>query len=594
VRKLIAVLLFLGLAAGVGVGAQRLLLEREFKTVELALDLDDLLAGSGCKGLADALEFIEPWDVESIVVTADPDGERTLPEVGEMAEALRERGYRVLLKVGKGDESHDITNRRQAGESGSSKTFSVEETAALVSAVEPKVILFGGEQVAGYPYEVAQLASLLKVADLRFGLQEFSGQRGERELASSVPLHVVRVHTIYPKELTRYDVESAAARFLRAVKERSYRLLYVRLWPGDPQAGGSLVETLSSALAALGYSRGPAPYLPPWQSHWMYFVWALAAWAGAVLWLGEVLVDFLDSRLRLLCRLGAAALSVGVVVLYFLVDQILARQALALSAAVTFPLLAVIPQRWAVPPQKNPPQDRGMKVGLAGGTALTGLSRAQVVGWSLRQFLVSTLRAAVGAGGMVAALGDFRFMLKIAEFRGVKAMSILPVLGAAVGAVGFARALGKPMAVRQRWREIPVWARVVLAAAVLGAVVIYVGRTGNFVIPVPELEMRVRVFLERAFVYRPRTKEFLIGHPLLILGFGLYIWGEERLGLACIVPGTIGQISLLNTFAHVHSPLAGSISRSFWGLILGAGMGGALLYAVLSVLGRKRPDLADK
>ena len=64
---------------------------------------------------------------------------------------------------------------------------------------------------------------------------------------------------------------------------------------------------------------------------------------GAVLWLGEVLVDFLNSRLRLLCRLGAAALSVGVVVLYFLVDQILARQALALSAAVTFPLLAVIP-----------------------------------------------------------------------------------------------------------------------------------------------------------------------------------------------------------------------------------------------------------
>ena len=32
-------------------------------------------------------------------------------------------------------------------------------------------------------------------------------------------------------------------------------------------------------------------------------------------------------------------------------------------------------------------------------------------------------------------------------------MSILPVLGAAVGAVGFARALGKPMAVRQRWRR---------------------------------------------------------------------------------------------------------------------------------------------
>ena len=85
--------------------------------------------------------------------------------------------------------------------------------------------------------------------------------------------------------------------------------------------------------------------------------------------------------------------------------------------------------------------------------------------------------------------------------------------------------------------------------------------------------MRVRVFLERAFVYRPRTKEFLIGHPLLILGFGLYIWGEERLGLACIVPGTIGQISLLNTFAHVHSPLAGSISLFFLGTDIGSRYG---------------------
>ena len=90
-------------------------------------------------------------------------------------------------------------------------------------------------------------------------------------------------------------------------------------------------------------------------------------------------------------------------------------------------------------------------------------------------------------------------MLKLAEFRGVKAMSILPVLTAAVGTIGFARDLGKPMGLREQWREMPVWARAVLAAAVLGIVVIYVGRTGNFIIPVPELEVRIREFLERGF-----------------------------------------------------------------------------------------------
>jgi hypothetical protein len=156
--------------------------------------------------------------------------------------------------------------------------------------------------------------------------------------------------------------------------------------------------------------------------------------------------------------------------------------------------------------------------------------------------------------------------------------------------VSFARNVGRPMTIRQRWRQIPVWAQAALVLAVLGVMVIYVGRTGNFIIPVPELEIRAREFLEQAFQYRPRTKELLIGHPLLILGFGLYAWGDERLGLAAVVPGAIGQISLLNTFAHIHSPLAASIIRSFWGLVLGACLGSALLYGVLLALGKGQRD----
>ncbi|NLY30828.1 MAG: hypothetical protein GX047_09425 [Firmicutes bacterium] len=596
-RRLITVLLILGLISGIGVGAQRLLLERDFRTVELAVDLSDLLGGSGIERLPDVLERIEPWGVDSIVLTAEPtQGSAqgwTPQELREMAAAVKDKGYRVLLKVGSGRELNNVQDsvkdRRRAGVASYPESFSVEEIAALVSLVDPEVIMFGGDEVAGYPHGLDKMASLLEITGVRFGLQEFAGQLGEAELAQSAPLHVVRVHTIYPKELSRYDVESGAARFLRAVKERSYRLLYVRFWPDDPETGARLIEELGTSLAALGYARGAAPTLPPWQSHWVYLVTALAAWAGAGLWLGLVLERSLGSWWKLLYRLAAAAAVLGVLALYFFFDQILARQALAFLTAVTFPVLAVIPQRW---------QTRGLQQGAAsrGETVFCRamsdhrISRGKAVGWSLLQFVGSIGLIAIGAAVMVATLGDFRFMLKIAEFRGVKAMSILPVLLAAVGAISFARNLGKPIGLRERWREMPVWAKGVLAAAVLGVVVIYIGRTGNFIIPVPEVEMRVREFLEQTFPYRPRTKELLIGHPLLILGFGLYVWGDERLGLACVVPGTIGQISLLNTFAHIHSPLAASISRSFWGLILGACLGSVLLYIALLVLKRRSGD----
>ena len=589
VQKLITVLLILGLLAGIGVGVQRLLLEKTFKTVEVAVDLEDLLAGSGIERLEEVLDRIEPWGVDSIVLTAGSVGGRTPQELREIALTVRDRGYRVLLKLGRGEELQGPAQRRTAAGGPSAEGFSIEEAAALVSLAGPEVIMFGGEQAAGYPDDLDKMASLLKVMDVRFGLQEFAGQLGETELAQSAPLHVVRVHTIYPRELPRYDVVTGTARFLRAVKERSYRLLYVRLRPGELETGALLIQQLGTALAAAGYSRGAASSLPPWQSHWVFFAAAAAGWAGAGLWLGQALGESLGGWWRLLFQLAAGAAALGVLALYLLFGQILARQALAFLAAVTFPVLAVIPQRWA-----KGALSAGLRsssgAGISGSGSDPCLTRGKAVGCGLLQFFQAAGIVGIGAAVMAAALGDFRFMLKVYEFRGVKAMSILPVLAAAFGAVSFARNVGRPMTIRQRWRQIPVWAQAALVLAVLGVMVIYVGRTGNFIIPVPELEIRAREFLEQAFQYRPRTKELLIGHPLLILGFGLYAWGDERLGLAAVVPGAIGQISLLNTFAHIHSPLAASIIRSFWGLVLGACLGSALLYGVLLALGKGQRD----
>ena len=98
-----------------------------------------------------------------------------------------------------------------------------------------------------------------------------------------------------------------------------------------------------------------------------------------------------------------------------------------------------------------------------------------------------------------------------------------------------------------------------------GAGAVYILRTGNFGLPVANMEIVLREFLEKVLVVRPRTKEFLIGHP------ALYILLRERRGKAAwLMPvAVIGQLSMVNTFSHIHTPLLVTLIRTGYGLVFG-------------------------
>ncbi len=109
---------------------------------------------------------------------------------------------------------------------------------------------------------------------------------------------------------------------------------------------------------------------------------------------------------------------------------------------------------------------------------------------------------------------------------------------------------------------------VLIGAFVLVIMVIYLLRTGN---SVPELvsswEIKLREGLEALLKVRPRTKEFLLGHPLMFL---LLYFGYAQKRLPLLLLGIIGQISVVNTYAHLHTPpLRISLIRTFHGLWLG-------------------------
>ena len=76
----------------------------------------------------------------------------------------------------------------------------------------------------------------------------------------------------------------------------------------------------------------------------------------------------------------------------------------------------------------------------------------------------------------------------------------------------------------------------------------------------------LRQMLKDIFGTRPRTKEFLIGYPMIMC---LIYFGKHKLYIPLSVLATVGPVSVINTFTHTHTPLMISIKRSLWGVVVG-------------------------
>ncbi|MCS6955898.1 MAG: DUF5693 family protein, partial [Candidatus Calescibacterium sp.] len=94
---------------------------------------------------------------------------------------------------------------------------------------------------------------------------------------------------------------------------------------------------------------------------------------------------------------------------------------------------------------------------------------------------------------------------------------------------------------------------------ILGLIGFYLLRSGNTDLVLP-FEDKVRNFLDRVLIARPRFKEFLIGNPsILASSYSKYFIPLSFVSLAGIV----------NSFLHIHTPIFYSFLRTFWGALLG-------------------------
>jgi len=484
----------------------------------------------------------------------------------------------------------------------------MDELLGRFAALGSTFLLFEGTEATGFG-DRAELGSLDHFASLlnkhNIGLATIENlrapQAGFATLAWETDYNVVRLYSLSENDAMTMTPEAIADRFLLAAKDRNIRMFYLNAAPvrsgtrpevADPLdnlvealAGGDDTEGAIAKLERFGFRAGFAEPFDYRHEGWQKALRAVVA-LGAI----AVIALLIDAFLR---GFGPAAFVIGVIGsagLYVLSPSLL-EQALALGAAVAVPTLAVL---WALGRVRAHTEGERRPVGgfgaaepapaddgrlLGGRWTFDGHPAGRRLAAALALFAATSLLTLLGTAFVFGLLTNVTYSLVLQQFRGVSLLHAAPI---ALVAIYVFLYTGKSVSgqLRKLMRlEVTVFGLIV--TAVLAAVgYYYMTRTGNAG-QVTSLELMFRNALESAFGVRPRTKEFLIAHPLLV--FGLFLSLRYRAAWVLMIAGVLGQLSMVDTFAHIHSPILLSLIRSLLGLGLGLVIG--LLLIALWQLG---------
>ena len=408
-----------------------------------------------------------------------------------------------------------------------------------------KNITASGMTMPGYP-DLQPVIDAMKSHDVSFSSVEFVKQIGIAEFAKKAFPSVLSLHSLTKDEIfsKKIDRRQMLERFVRAVHERSVRLVLVH--PFDLQMGDKMetfagdLTSLKSSLESRGYAMGwPAtPHL--WN----------APLSGAV----------------------ACAL-VLVFCCWFLCARFKGAENGSPKAA-ELAALFVLTAAAAAALYKVPLAAR-----LAGG--FCGAFFAAEAALTALESYDKPWRGAVGslflvlAGGLSIAsfYGTAAAAMRITPFSGVKLMLMLPPL------LLLAHDLQRrvhPESVPEIISRPALWGELVVIGVMMVGLLVMVLRSDN-VSNVPAAEVAFRDFVERLLLVRPRTKEFMIGYPALVLYWYVYKRGwaahyREVLRLTAV----LAYCSAADTFCHFHTMLALSVVRVLNGWWLGLAVGAAL------------------
>lgn len=443
-------------------------------------------------------------------------------------------------------------------------------------------IVFSGLEILGYPDYLDVTEELMNEQNVTLGLIEhvtqlqFYPQKGLEQIAQNLNYRAARVYSIPKDEQAKMKLADAVQRWTLTDEERNIRFNFLRMFE-KPAAGMDLIETNIAYVQAVkedlekrGFTVGSASVMEPYYaSPLLWVLIAIGAVAAGVLYLTLVRPFAAKYQYILLVVLSA-------VLCYPILSGAgtLARQMVALVSACVIPAIVMT---WQLDCWRKESRDKSR-------------SWRRITIGAVGKLAVLVFASLVGGFYVAGILSDIRFFLEAAIFRGVKLTFVMPIILISITfLVRFSlfevRAMKMPSFASQIQAVLnyPVTVKSLALLGVMAiAALIFIGRSGHTAgVPVPGIELKMRAFLEQVMYARPRSKEFLIGHPAFFLAAIAYYRNLPNfLFYILVVLATIGQGSLIETFAHMRTPIFMSFIRALDGLVAGIGIG---LIAVLAV-----------
>ncbi|WP_310550772.1 DUF5693 family protein [Paenibacillus glufosinatiresistens] len=464
---------------------------------------------------------------------------------------------------------------------------SMEKLFDLYQSLGVTRVLFEGESVKGFNDDQDQgsltaFGNLLKKHGIGIAAIENikQQQKGFSKLAYRLDYNVVRLYSLSEKD-SSISAQTIADRFALATKDRNIRMLYLNTAPARNTAKAQVTDSIDNLIKSLegpdgaiakiegnGFTIGPATAFDVADSSLQRY-FKLVAVIGAI-----ALIALMISYFVPWLTLPAWALGlVGSAGLYVL-KPVLFEQALALLAAISAPTVAVVLAIRRLN-RMGPPLVRKDGTGARISSSFAAETPLRRLGRTLALYVQTAVISLCAVPFVIALLNNITYSLVLNQFRGVSLLHLAPIALVAL----YALLYRGEFVLNQTGRLLrtPINLAMVLAVGVLGIIgMYYLSRTGNSG-SASSVELSFRTFMENTFGVRPRSKEFLLAHPFFILGGFLAL--KYRNAIFLMVVAVIGQLSMVDTFAHIHSPIKISIVRDLLGLGLGLVLGLVLVLA---------------
>ncbi|MHA0856248.1 DUF5693 family protein [Paenibacillus sp. CMAA1364] len=461
---------------------------------------------------------------------------------------LRDKGFTIMPRMG------------------DSAPYNQEHMKALIEYYASQGvtrILFEGESVKGYNDHVA-MNSLVAFGELlkehNIGIVAIENlkkpQLGLNKLAYLLDYNVVRLYSLSDAD-ANLDVQTIAERFALASKDRNIRIFYLNAAPSNNAAKAMITDPMDNLIHSLdepgnaidkiksnGFTIGEAKSFDIVDSSYQR-IFKMVVVLGAIAFIA-LLVSYFIPWLTLPAFVMGLVGSAGL----FILRPILLEQALALLVAISGPTIAMVLAIRKLNELNS--KEMGMKLSRRLTHALVLYVKTAVISLSAIPFVI-------------ALLNNVTYQMVIEQFRGVSLLHFAPIALILLYVIlyrggNLREQLGSILRSR-------ITVMGIIVTGIIGVVgLYYLSRTGNAG-SVTSIELTFRKLMENTFGVRPRNKEFLMAHPLFLLGTFLSI--KYRNAIYIMVVAVIGQLSMVDTFAHIHTPLTISLVRNLLGLGLG-------------------------